>query len=297
MGDEKSIAIGCDDTAILSAILNNLKKLGPFSYNVMSASRVSDFINITQSLQPSLVIICFRNNQLLLNDFNTLIRKSEIPILCLTRKMENEKLSWTNDNIVFTHPLENLSKNCQHFSSQVRSLFSLIAERTKSVQTNSFAENAKQQKHIDDPRNMSRYVLELDQKTEVLLSIKERIKTLFPHVNDPTRTELISIVNSIKASASDNKLWDDFKLYFEKTNPKFLFLISKKHPELTSRDLKYCCYLKMNMSNDDIKNLLGINQESVRTHKYRLKKKMGIDKDLDLLSYINSIGIQESVFS
>ncbi len=42
------------------------------------------------------------------------------------------------------------------------------------------------------------------------------------------------------------------------------------------------------MSNEDIRFILGINQESVRTHKYRLKKKMVLDKDQDLRMYIQS---------
>jgi hypothetical protein len=44
------------------------------------------------------------------------------------------------------------------------------------------------------------------------------------------------------------------------------------------------------MSNDDIKNLLGINQESVRTHKYRLKKKMSLAPNQDLRSYLLTVG-------
>ena len=62
----------------------------------------------------------------------------------------------------------------------------------------------------------------------------------------------------------------------------------KKFPCLTTKDLKYCCYLKMNMSNQDIRHILGINQDSVRMHKYRLKKKMTLSKKVDLRSYINS---------
>jgi DNA-binding CsgD family transcriptional regulator len=49
----------------------------------------------------------------------------------------------------------------------------------------------------------------------------------------------------------------------------------------------------MNMTNDDIRNLLGINQESVRTHKYRLKKKMALSKEQDLLNYLRSVGRKE----
>ena len=131
--------------------------------------------------------------------------------------------------------------------------------------------------------------MELDQKVDVLLKIKERIGELYQNVDDRTRTELISIVNTIKISANDYKLWDDFKLYFEEINPGFLQQLTKAYPALTSIDLKYCCYLKMNMSNDDIRNLLGINQESVRTHKYRLKKKMSLARDQDLAAHLRAV--------
>jgi DNA-binding CsgD family transcriptional regulator len=131
--------------------------------------------------------------------------------------------------------------------------------------------------------------MELDQKIEVLLKVKERISYLYPNVDDATRIELMSIVNSIKTVANDNKLWDDFKIYFEQSNPNFLLALAKKHPSLSSRDLKYCCYIKMNMSNNDITNLLGINQESVRTHKYRLKKKLTLRKEEDIISYLRTV--------
>jgi DNA-binding CsgD family transcriptional regulator len=292
MTEERSIVIGCDDTSILSSVLTSVKEINSFTANVMSASRASDLINITKSVNPSLIIICFRNNQSLLNDFNAIVKKTETPILCLTRKFERQALCWSPNNIVFTHPLEKAENN-ESLAATIRSIFLLLKDPANN-NSGTFAENAiRAQEQTDDHRNMSRYVLELDQKTEILLSIKDRIKTLFPRVDDPTRSELISIVNSIKASAGNTKLWDDFKLYFEKTNPQFLVLLSKKHPYLTSKDLKYCCYLKMNMSNDDIRNLLGINQESVRTHKYRLKKKMALNKDADLFGYIKSIGEEE----
>ena len=98
----------------------------------------------------------------------------------------------------------------------------------------------------------------------------------------------MSIVNTIKMSRNDRKHWDDFKHYFEDINPSFLKHLSTKFPCLTAKDLKYCCYLKMNMSNEDIRLILGINQESVRTHKYRLKKKMVLAKHQDLRNYLQT---------
>ena len=129
----------------------------------------------------------------------------------------------------------------------------------------------------------------LNRKKGTLLKVHDRIKDLFPEVNDWTRRELISIVNTIKASIGDEKHWDNFKIYFENISPSFLKRLNKKHPDLTSKDIKYCCYLKMNMSNNEIGHLMGINQESVRTHKYRLKKKMALPKFQDLQVYVKSI--------
>lgn len=87
-------------------------------------------------------------------------------------------------------------------------------------------------------------------------------------------------------SLSDRNRWEDFKLYFENVNPNFLNKLRDNHPDLTLKDVKYCCYVTMNMSNDDITHILGINPESVRTHKYRLKKKLGLSKNQSLRHYL-----------
>lgn len=285
--EEKTIIIGCDHPDKLVLILERVKSIPNFLFNVISTSRISDLLSISKSLYPALMIFSFRNNQSAINDFNQFVNKPEIPILCLTEKFDTQSYLLNLKNIIFSYSIDEVS-NMVQFNCIIRSIF-LLKEQSKIIyDSKSLAAQTIERDQLKTDRNMSRYVLELDQKVEVLQNIKERIKTLFPQVDNTTRVELLSIVNAIKTSASDTKLWDDFKLYFEKTNPKFLLSLSEKYPKLSTKDLKYCCYLKMNMSNDDIRNLLGINQESVSTHKYRLKKKMRLAKNLDLQSYLKS---------
>jgi DNA-binding CsgD family transcriptional regulator len=286
MTRERSIVIGCDQESVLATLLHAVRQTTLFTNHIITATGITDLIGITRSLEPDLVILAFRNNQLLINDFDSFVRKPHIPLLCLNGKYEQDHLRWNPQNIVFTCPLEHIDRE-EYLCSRIQSIFMLQRNPEKPVGT--LTEAASKNNPQGDERNLSRYILELDQKADVLLKVKERITSLYPIADDPVRNELVSIVNSIKASASDHKLWEDFKLYFEKTNPDFLFLLSKKHPELTTRDLKYCCYLKMNMTNDDIKSLLGINQESVRTHKYRLKKKMSLSKNQDLIAYLRRV--------
>lgn len=293
---QKSIVIGCDDTVTLSAVLKNIRETSAFAYNIISAARTADLLGITRSLNPDLVILCFRNNQPVLNDFNGIVQNPGLPIMCLGRRDDAETLWWNPAQIVFTSSLEHVQRE-DYLTARIQSIF-LLGARKEAVQPvrATFAEPVTQrQPSPAGGGELSRYVMELDQKVEVLTKVKDRIAGLYPEVNDTTRVELMSIVNSIKASANDTKLWDDFKVYFDRTNPGFLMTLANKHPELTPMDLKYCCYLKMNMSNDDIRSLLGINQESVRTHKYRLKKKMDLPREQDLVAYLRTVDERFSV--
>ena len=288
MSEEKLILIGCDDVEYLAIVMNGLKGAS-YNNNIVTATRLPDLVNISKSLNPDLIIACFRNNQAVLNEFNSFVKKAETPILCLTKKSETDHLHWGKNSIVFTYPLEHAG-NAGHLYSRINSILLLGGGSGRNQQETSLAGAAIQQsRSTTGNRNMSRIVLELDQKVDVLMRVKDRITNLFPRVDDPTRVELTYIVNAIKTSVSNSKLWEDFKFYFVKTNPNFLLKLAEKYPDLTQNDLKYCCYLKMNMTNDDIRELLGINQESVRTHKYRLKKKLSLSKDQSLRNYLQSV--------
>lgn len=287
MFEKKTILIGCDNTMVLTSVLNILSKISDITFSTVSVSRAADLNTTINSLNPDLILLCFKRNQPVINDNTFNSSKIDIPILCLTQSYESESLCWSKNCIVFTYPYNQIN-NADFLLSRIRSIFLLKKTESKPTAT-TFAEAAYQKNDLSYTKKLSHYVMELDQKVEVLKKVKERISFLYPNVDDAIRRELMSIANSIKAVANDKKLWDDFKIYFEQSNPDFLLTLAKKHPSLSSKDLKYCCYIKMNMSNNDITNLLGINQESVRTHKYRLKKKLTLEKEQDIISYLRTV--------
>lgn len=61
------------------------------------------------------------------------------------------------------------------------------------------------------------------------------------------------------------------------------------HPELTSSDLKLCAYLRLNLTSKEIAPLLNISVKSVEIKRYRLRKKMNLDRNENLTDYILSI--------
>ncbi|MGB3589127.1 MAG: LuxR C-terminal-related transcriptional regulator, partial [Tunicatimonas sp.] len=62
-----------------------------------------------------------------------------------------------------------------------------------------------------------------------------------------------------------------------------------KFPYLTAHDLKICSFLIQNYSSKEIAEELNITPGSVNTARYRLRKKMNLPKEIDLIIYLNKI--------
>lgn len=283
MTTHENILIGSDTSASLATIIKSLQDI--HQYSCITATRVSDIIQISKTIQPVLIIVSFRDNQHIINAFASYNKNFSVPILCLHQKNDRRSLQLPDGIVAFTQSFE---YGIQHnnLRTNVQGILKLVQKTNQLQVPKTFAQSTTQANN--QTKNLTRYTLELDQKKAVLEKIKDRIKQLYTNVDAATKTQLIAIVNTIKMTRNDRKHWDDFKQYFENINPQFLKDLSIKFPCLTPKDLKYCCYLKMNMSNEDIRLVLGINQESVRTHKYRLKKKMVLEKHQDLQNYLQT---------
>lgn len=80
-----------------------------------------------------------------------------------------------------------------------------------------------------------------------------------------------------------------FKDNFNKTNPRFLEILLRKYPSLTQREITICMFLKLNYSSADISKELDITLASVDTYRYNIRKKMGMERKVSLVSHLNTI--------
>lgn len=280
--EDKFIIIASESSIILGDIVKSLR--GLTEYNCITVTRNSDIPEMLKSMRPVLIILHCNNHNLEIKRIHHKLN-SLVPILCLTKKYEKIEIDIKDRISLFTFSFENAMTN-KSLSLNVKSILELSdATKNRDVYNNN---SSLLKKYENNDKNLARYILELDQKSRLLEKVKLRVKELCVDTDNDTKKELITILNTIKIDTNTNRNWEDFKMYFEKINPKFLNQLSKMFPVLTAKDLKYCCYLKMNMSNEDITQLLGINPESVRTHKYRLKKKMILPKQQNLRNFICS---------
>lgn len=97
------------------------------------------------------------------------------------------------------------------------------------------------------------------------------------------------IKKAIKINAVNKHEWEVFEANISQINNGFIMALSKKYPNLTSKDIKLCVYLKMNLSSKEIAPMLNISFRGVELHRYRLRKKLGLLQEESLSKFLLSI--------
>ena len=83
--------------------------------------------------------------------------------------------------------------------------------------------------------------------------------------------------------------WIGFKRMFEKLHPEFFNTLIKQHSTLTNAEIRLAALIRLNLSNPEMANTLGISPDSVRKTNLRLRKKLDMETQEELLAYIFSL--------
>lgn len=135
-------------------------------------------------------------------------------------------------------------------------------------------------------KQLANTAIALVKKNEALLEIKKDLQ-----INDGQfSNKLINrrLQKKIDQTIGNKDQWEIFEYNFNQVHEKFFNQLKAKHPKLSHKDLKLSAYIKMNLTTKEIAPLMNISTRGVETHRYRLKRKLNIDKDDSLTEYLHS---------
>ncbi|MGC3977481.1 MAG: LuxR C-terminal-related transcriptional regulator [Paludibacteraceae bacterium] len=98
-----------------------------------------------------------------------------------------------------------------------------------------------------------------------------------------TYDKLIRLLDENISSEDD---WAIFQTNFDRIHENFFRNLHQKYPELTSNDLRFCAYLRLNLSTKDIAHLMNISPKGVEVGRYRIRKKIGIPSTKSLTEFM-----------
>lgn len=130
-------------------------------------------------------------------------------------------------------------------------------------------------------------VTNMREKNSIIQKLEDTLRNLMYHGN----TEIDhSTINGFKRSIREfNVSESEFtNIYarFKNLYPRFYSKLSELCPDLTKGDLKVCALLSFNFSSQEMARYLNVNAKTVYVHKYRIKKKLGLSKEVNLDTFI-----------
>ncbi|MGD1847876.1 MAG: tetratricopeptide repeat protein [Salibacteraceae bacterium] len=140
-------------------------------------------------------------------------------------------------------------------------------------------------------KQLTTYTMQLLQKKDHLLRIKEKTHLVAKELQDPEASfrlrHIEQEINRINQLEND---WEEFRMHFEAVHTNFFQNLKNKVPALTPKDLRLCAFLRLTLTTKEIANLLALPPKSVEVARYRLRKKFGLDPKDNLVEFIVSNG-------
>jgi DNA-binding NarL/FixJ family response regulator len=127
---------------------------------------------------------------------------------------------------------------------------------------------------------LSALTFQMLQKNELLQELKDKISSS----SDNNLEQSISKI--INKSMNQDQDWTDFNAHFESINKNFYSRIKQAFPDISPNELKICALIKMNLSIKEMANILNISPDSVKTARYRLRKKLQLNTEDNLTDFI-----------
>lgn len=136
-------------------------------------------------------------------------------------------------------------------------------------------------------RDLISYSLKSLTNHEMLEHVMVSLRELKDGLMMPSQ-KLGQILNELKLFVNQKDSWETFKYHFEQVNPDFFAALEQNFPDLTQNERRLTALMKMKFSNAEIAKLQNVQPDSIRKAKARLKSKLGIQSEDELIEMLNA---------
>ncbi|PIA77794.1 hypothetical protein BFR04_10235 [Gaetbulibacter sp. 4G1] len=221
---------------------------------------------------------------------------NELQILFDTQKKESE-IALQNEEI---KTLNTQAKNNQLTKTLYGiGMFSLLAIASllyfgfkQRIKKNKIAREKQEEIYKQEiafkKKELTSQTLHLVQKNTFIQELKENLEKI-KKSPELFKVEFRRLVMLLKKESAEDKDWEIFKSYFSEVHNNFDNKLKTIYAGISEKEIRLASFLRMNLSTKEIASMLNVLPDSVLKSKYRLKKKLGLDKDTDLNNYLNTL--------
>jgi tetratricopeptide (TPR) repeat protein len=121
--------------------------------------------------------------------------------------------------------------------------------------------------------------------------IESSLKELKEVILDPQPENYLVLKRLAKQieGSSDQKSIASLDDYLQESDTRLFEALSRKHPDLTRSELRLCAFIRLNLSSKEIATVMHQNANSLKMARYRLRKKLELGQNQNLVSYLNNL--------
>lgn len=138
-------------------------------------------------------------------------------------------------------------------------------------------------------KELGSVALEITKKNEFLAQLKKGLSQISSSVTNDTAQKIKRSIRSIDQNMRSDNNWERFEMYFDESHQDFIKKLKEKQPDLTKSSINLCAFLRLDLSTKEIASLMNISVSGVEKRRYRLRKKLDLDTDINLKAYLDAI--------
>ena len=140
---------------------------------------------------------------------------------------------------------------------------------------------------INRDKELTNQTMGIIQKNKFLTKVNEDLNSIEDFViNDTAKRKIYNLKNRIKKELDIKQQNKIFETYFGEVHEEFFKNLKEKYPLLSSNDLRLCAYIRMNLTTREIANILNISYRGAEISRYRLRKKLELDRSTSLSTFL-----------
>ncbi len=244
-----------------------------------------------------------RNNYTIISELTSVfeLEKKEQSILLQKQQIELLKQKKRNDNLIaiilvviilfmmlITVIIINRQKRINirnrlllEKDAQILEAQELLVEREKEEKNRLILELDNKNRFLID------FALYIGMKNEFLLNLREQLKKLIN--KQGASTEIKDIIFQLNQNLRYNREVVDLQKNVEKVNFAFIQTLMERFPNLNENEKHLVILLRLKFTSKEIADIRAVSVKAVEISRYRLKKKMNIDDNENLVTFIQKI--------
>lgn len=100
------------------------------------------------------------------------------------------------------------------------------------------------------------------------------------------RKNMELVLKQINENIAEEDSWEVFQQNFDLIHQRFFRTLRERYPSLTSTDLRFCAFLRLNLSTKDIAQMTNLTIRGVEAARYRIRKRMEVPDGVSLVDFL-----------